>query len=129
MSFESEVRSGGCRKSGELRIRALAHVDSFEQPGAYRHRRGRYRAGARLVQHDARRLAEHLAAADAAARTASIHSHHRDHGDDLDDVPAIGKKMAKPNGDHRVVTEHGKWKEGVQAYLASIRFTDTEAIR
>ena len=47
-------------------------------------------------------------------------------GDDLDDVPAIGKKMAKPNGDHRIVTEHGKWKEGVQAYLASIRFTDTE---
>jgi len=47
-------------------------------------------------------------------------------GDDLDDVPPMGRKMAKPNGDHKVVTDHGKWKEGVRAYLASIRFTDTE---
>ena len=47
-------------------------------------------------------------------------------GDDLDDIPPLGRKMAKPNGDHKVVTDHGKWKEGVQAYLASIRFTDTE---
>ena len=47
-------------------------------------------------------------------------------GDDLDDVPAIGKRMAKPQTDHKLVTDHGKWKEGVQAYLASIRYTDTE---
>jgi arylsulfatase A-like enzyme len=47
-------------------------------------------------------------------------------GDDLDDVPAIGKRFAKPDGDHRVVTENNKWKEGVRAYLACIRYTDTE---
>ncbi|MBL8238070.1 MAG: sulfatase [Bryobacterales bacterium] len=47
-------------------------------------------------------------------------------GDDLDDVPPIGKKMAKPQADHKIVTDHGKWKEGVRAYLAAIRFTDTE---
>lgn len=45
-------------------------------------------------------------------------------GDDLDDVPPIGKQMAKPNGDHKIVTQYGKWKEGVQAYLAAIRFSD-----
>jgi arylsulfatase A-like enzyme len=47
-------------------------------------------------------------------------------GDDLDDVPPIGKRMAKPQADHKVVTDYGKWKEGVQAYLAAIRFCDTE---
>jgi arylsulfatase A-like enzyme len=47
-------------------------------------------------------------------------------GDDMDDIPPIGRKFAKPDGDHKIVTEHGKWKEGVQGYLASIRFTDTE---
>jgi arylsulfatase A-like enzyme len=47
-------------------------------------------------------------------------------GDDLDDVPPIGRRMAKPQGDHKAVTNAGKWKEGVQAYLAAIRYCDTE---
>jgi len=44
--------------------------------------------------------------------------------DDLHDVPAQGKKFAKPDGDHRRVTQAGKWKEAVQAYLASISYAD-----
>jgi arylsulfatase A-like enzyme len=44
--------------------------------------------------------------------------------DDLDDVPPIGRKFARPEGDHRKVMEHGQWKKAVQAYLASITFAD-----
>ena len=44
--------------------------------------------------------------------------------DDLDDVPAIGKAMAKPDGDHRKVIEHNQWKKAVQGYLAAISFSD-----
>jgi len=44
---------------------------------------------------------------------------------DLDDVPLIGRKMAKPEGDHKKVIEHKQWRKAVQAYLASISFTDT----
>lgn len=47
-------------------------------------------------------------------------------GDDLDDVPPIGKRMAKPNGDHKMVVDHNQWKQAVQGYLASIRFSDTQ---
>ncbi len=47
-------------------------------------------------------------------------------GDDLDDVPPIGIKFAKPKGDHKSVIDNNKWKEAVQAYLASIRYSDTE---
>ncbi len=43
---------------------------------------------------------------------------------DLDDIPALGRKMANPEGDHKRVLETGKWKEAVQAYMASIAFTD-----
>jgi arylsulfatase A-like enzyme len=43
---------------------------------------------------------------------------------DLDDVPSPGRAMAKPDGDHKRVVEAGKWREAVQAYLASISFTD-----
>ncbi len=43
---------------------------------------------------------------------------------DLDDVPEIGRKMAKPNGDHKKVIDHNQWAKAVQAYLASISFTD-----
>jgi len=46
--------------------------------------------------------------------------------DDLDDVPPIGKKFARPGGDHKSVTDHKQWKQGVQAYLASIAFMDAE---
>lgn len=44
--------------------------------------------------------------------------------DDLKDVPPIGKKMAKPYGDHKKVTEHNEWRKAVQGYLASITFVD-----
>ncbi len=40
---------------------------------------------------------------------------------DLDDIP----HKSKPNfNDHRVISEAGKWKEGVQAYLASVNYAD-----
>lgn len=44
---------------------------------------------------------------------------------DLDDVPPIGKKMAKPQGDHTKVLRHKQWRKAVQGYLASITFVDT----
>ncbi len=44
--------------------------------------------------------------------------------DDLDDVPPIGKAMAKPDGDHKKVIENNQWKKAVQGYLASISFSD-----
>jgi len=44
--------------------------------------------------------------------------------DDLDDVPPIGRKWATGNGDHARVTKADAWKKGVQAYLASITFSD-----
>jgi len=43
---------------------------------------------------------------------------------DLDDVPPLGKKMAKPQGDHRKVLQHQQWRKAVQGYLASITFVD-----
>jgi len=44
---------------------------------------------------------------------------------DLDDVPPIGRKMARPEGDHKKVIERNQWRKAVQGYLASISFTDT----
>jgi len=44
--------------------------------------------------------------------------------DDLEDVPEMGKKMARPEGDHARVTAHNQWKRAVQGYLASILFVD-----
>ncbi len=52
---------------------------------------------------------------------------HRD--DDLDDVPAAGVKMAKPDDDHAAMVKSGRWKEAVQAYLATIAFTDAQVGR
>ncbi|MBI1390652.1 MAG: sulfatase-like hydrolase/transferase [bacterium] len=43
---------------------------------------------------------------------------------DLDDVPPAGVKMAKPDGDHRRVTETHNWRKAVASYLACIHFTD-----
>jgi arylsulfatase A-like enzyme len=43
---------------------------------------------------------------------------------DLDDVPPIGKRMARPERDHKNVIEHKQWRKAVQAYLASISFVD-----
>jgi arylsulfatase A-like enzyme len=45
---------------------------------------------------------------------------------DLDDVPAIGLKMAKAEGDHAAVLKSGRWKEAVQAYLATITYLDAQ---
>ena len=44
--------------------------------------------------------------------------------DDLEDVPAAGVKMAKPDGDHANVLQYGQWRRAVQAYLACINFVD-----
>jgi arylsulfatase A-like enzyme len=44
--------------------------------------------------------------------------------DDLDDVPPLGRKIAKPDGDHARVVKHGEWRRAVQGYLASITFVD-----
>jgi arylsulfatase A-like enzyme len=44
---------------------------------------------------------------------------------DLDDIPPIGRRMARPEGDHKKVIEHKQWRKAVQAYLASISFVDT----
>lgn len=48
---------------------------------------------------------------------------------DLDDVPPIGRQMARPQGDHRKVIETNNWRRAVQGYLASIAFTDTNVGR
>ncbi|MEZ5940111.1 MAG: sulfatase [Planctomycetaceae bacterium] len=45
---------------------------------------------------------------------------------DLADVPEAGIKMAKPTGDHAKMLESGRWKEAVQAYLATIAFADAQ---
>lgn len=44
--------------------------------------------------------------------------------DDLNDIPPAGIKMAKPEGDHAQILKSGRWKEAVQAYLATISFCD-----
>ena len=44
--------------------------------------------------------------------------------DDLDDVPPAGRRMAKPQGDHKRVVQHKQWRKAVQGYLASISFAD-----
>lgn len=46
--------------------------------------------------------------------------------DDLDDVPAAGVKMARPEGDHQAVVAHDQWKHAVQGYLATIKFLDEQ---
>lgn len=43
---------------------------------------------------------------------------------DLDDVPPAGVKMARPEGDHAAILQSGRWKDAVQAYLATITFCD-----
>ena len=49
--------------------------------------------------------------------------------DDLADIPAEGRKMAKPEGDHAAVVAAGQWKKAVQAYLATISFLDDQVGR
>jgi iduronate 2-sulfatase len=43
---------------------------------------------------------------------------------DLTDIPAAGVQIAKPGGDHAAMLKSGRWKEAVQAYLATIAYTD-----
>lgn len=45
-------------------------------------------------------------------------------GDDLSDLPPSAVAMAKAQGDHRQMLESGRWKEAIQAYLASISYAD-----
>ena len=43
--------------------------------------------------------------------------------DDLDDVPPVGRRIARNRYFPHIVW-HGQWRRGVQAYLASIHFAD-----
>ena len=45
---------------------------------------------------------------------------------DLDDIPPAGRRMARPEGDHAKILKSGRWKEAVQAYLATIHFADVQ---
>ena len=44
--------------------------------------------------------------------------------DDLDDIPAAGRKMAAEQKDHAVVLAAGRWQAAIQSYLATIAYTD-----
>lgn len=48
---------------------------------------------------------------------------------DLSDVPPAGVTMAKPDGDHAKILASGRWREAVQAYLATIAFADSQVGR
>ncbi len=43
---------------------------------------------------------------------------------DLADVPPAGVRMAHPETDHEPMVKSGRWKEAVQAYLATIAYCD-----
>ena len=49
--------------------------------------------------------------------------------DDLDDLPAAGVRMARPEGDHAQILKSGRWKEAIRAYLATITFCDAQVGR
>jgi len=57
--------------------------------------------------------------------------------DDLDDIPPAGVKMARGPGsnspdkpsDHEAMLKSGRWKEAVQAYLATITYLDGQVGR
>ncbi len=49
--------------------------------------------------------------------------------DDLDDIPAAGVKMARPQGDHAKVLKHAQWRKAVHGYLASAAFADAQVGR
>ncbi len=50
-------------------------------------------------------------------------------GDDLDDLPSAGVKMANPGGDHAAVLAGEQWSPAVRAYLANIRYADGQVGR
>src|SRR5690349_20759170 len=73
-------------------LEGAAHVEfhvSLSRAGS--HRGGGDRIAARTGQHDARRLAQPLAKADAVARAVSVRRHYCNHGDDLGPRPLVGK--------------------------------------
>ena len=43
---------------------------------------------------------------------------------DLDDIPPAGVRMAHPETDHVPMQKSGRWKEAIQAYLATIAYCD-----
>lgn len=43
---------------------------------------------------------------------------------DLDDIPEAGVRMAGPAGDHARFLQSGRWKDAIQAYLATCAYTD-----
>ena len=43
---------------------------------------------------------------------------------DLDDLPPAGVRMAHPETDHVPMLKSGRWKEAIQAYLATIAYCD-----
>ncbi|QDU97145.1 sulfatase [Lignipirellula cremea] len=49
--------------------------------------------------------------------------------DDLLDLPPAGRRMAGAEGDHAQMVASGRWKEAVQAYLATIAFADAQVGR
>lgn len=49
--------------------------------------------------------------------------------EDLDDVPPAGVRMARSEGDHAAILASGRWKEAVQAYLATVAYCDYEVGR
>jgi arylsulfatase A-like enzyme len=44
--------------------------------------------------------------------------------DDLADLPAAGRKMARADNDHAQFIRNGNWKNAIQSYLAAIAYTD-----
>lgn len=49
------------------------------------------------------------------------------HASDLDDIPDEGRKLSKARRkDFDTIKSNGKWKQAVQAYLASISFADAQ---
>jgi arylsulfatase A-like enzyme len=46
--------------------------------------------------------------------------------DDLEDVPPAGRQMARVESDHKPMVQSGRWKEAVQAYLATVAFLDAQ---
>ena len=44
--------------------------------------------------------------------------------DDLNDIPQAGVNLALSVPDHELIQKSGRWKEGLQAYLATVTFCD-----
>ena len=49
--------------------------------------------------------------------------------DDLEDLPALGRRSGIGQGTHAMITKAGKWKEAIQSYLAAISFVDAQVGR